>query len=428
MKKLLLVTSAIVAAGAFTSEAFAQAKPVTLSVGGYWGSYFVYNFGQENAGATVGNPLVEGGNNRRGRAFTSGGEIQFRGSTTLDNGLQVGAQIELEADVEQDQIDEAWIDFRGSFGRVILGKFDPVVRELTRSAPSAIRGGNNESFGINENGYIAHPQVIVGTAAAGVGAGSLGGNAGASFSTLQGFSGSDADKIYWLSPAFSGFQLSVSYMPKQIEYSSGGTTLNVTSAGNNFYTQSQAGGLGELIDVGLEYNGKLGDVGVSAAIAMETARPEGSLTLGNTVVGLQGRQYAGTASGVLTFGVFKVGGAVRYAQFDIGRLATGVALADGSRHSPDILNYEVGASYAMGQWLFAANHMGGQDETISNSLLGGHVNKRAYMLSSSYLLGPGVVATGGLVYEKYEYNSGIAAVNSFDNKGTTAIVGLGVGF
>jgi len=424
MKKLLLVTSAIVAAGAFTSEAFAQAKPVTLSVGGYWGSFFVYNFNQKDdvpvPTATV---PRSGGNDRRGRAFASTGEIQFKGSTTLDNGLQVGAQIELEADVDADQIDEAWIDFRGSFGRVILGKFDPVVRELTRSAPNAIRGGNTELVSINEQGFITHPQTAVG-AAGGLGA-NVGNNAGANFSTLGGFSTSDGDKIYWMSPTFSGFNLSVSYMPRAIEY-------NTTGGAPSLFAQTQGAGLADFIDVGLEYNGKLGDVGVSAAIAVQTAKPEGSLVFGGTAaataVVADGQQFAGTASGILTFGDFKVGGALRYAPYNIKSTnVAGAALAAGSRDKLDIIVWEAGASYDLGAWRFAATVTGGSDETLSNSLLGGEVEKRAYMLSTSYLLGPGVAAIGGLIYEKFDYKSGTAAV-SVDNKGTTAIVGLGVGF
>src|SRR5690606_12872128 len=159
-------------------------------------------------------------------------------------------------------------------------------------------------------------------------------------------------------------------MPKAIEYSA---TAAVAMA------QPQVGGgLGDYVDAGVEYNGKLGDVGISAALAMETASAEGPVTIAGTAVGLDGRQYAGTASGVRTFGPVKLGGAVRYAQFDISELSTGAALAAGSRNSPDIFVYEVGVNYTMGPWVVAALTSGGKDETRSNSLAGGDISKRAY--------------------------------------------------
>ena len=48
-------------------------------------------------------------------------EIWFLPSITLDNGIKIGANIQLEGNTGGDQIDESFLFIKGSFGEVLLG-------------------------------------------------------------------------------------------------------------------------------------------------------------------------------------------------------------------------------------------------------------------------------------------------------------------
>ena len=65
------------------------------------------------------------------------GEIHFEPKITLDNGLTIGANVQLEAgpDALTDTIDEAFVFLRGSFGEVIIGDRNSAGYEMTKFAP-----------------------------------------------------------------------------------------------------------------------------------------------------------------------------------------------------------------------------------------------------------------------------------------------------
>ena len=83
-------------------------------------------------------------------ACSQDAEIHFTGSTVLDNGLEVGARIELTGEDDADsQIDESWIYFSGGFGEVRMGSLDDALalhvrvpagrdRELFRLLPQPV--------------------------------------------------------------------------------------------------------------------------------------------------------------------------------------------------------------------------------------------------------------------------------------------------
>ena len=81
MKKILFASSALVAvAAAGTAQA---SEPIQLEVGGYmeqWAGVADQDVGESK------------------NAFQSDAEVHFSGKTTLDNGIEVGAKIELEGE------------------------------------------------------------------------------------------------------------------------------------------------------------------------------------------------------------------------------------------------------------------------------------------------------------------------------------------
>lgn len=98
MKKILLGSTALLALS-LTGTAQAAEK-IKLGVSGYM--WQEIGISDSRAGQTTVN-------------LVSNTEVHFKGSTTLDNGLEIGADIQLEGNSQAaDQIDEsyAWIESR----------------------------------------------------------------------------------------------------------------------------------------------------------------------------------------------------------------------------------------------------------------------------------------------------------------------------
>jgi predicted porin len=185
MKKVLLGTSALLGAGLVASPAFA-ADGIKLSVGGFFKTAYMVNFDDDSEG--------EPGNERNTDGFFSDSEIYFRGSTVLDNGLEVGARVELEGETDGDQIDEAWIFFSGGFGEIHIGSEDEALANNCILPPGGT--GNFSAFSPNQWGANT---LTSNTACTGVD----------SFSPDRG----DAQKILYVTPSFAGFQVALSYTP-----------------------------------------------------------------------------------------------------------------------------------------------------------------------------------------------------------------------
>src|SRR5262245_839351 len=109
MKRVaLLGSTALFGAGMMANTAMA-ADGIKLGVGGFFRTAYMATFDDDSEG--------EPGNERNTDGVFSDAEIHFNGSTVLDNGLEVGARVELEGEDNSgeggDQIDEAWIYFSG---------------------------------------------------------------------------------------------------------------------------------------------------------------------------------------------------------------------------------------------------------------------------------------------------------------------------
>ena len=106
MKRVaLLGSTALFGAGMMANTAMA-ADGIKLGVGGFFRTAYMATFDDDSEG--------EPGNERNTDGVFCDAEIHFTGSTVLDNGLEVGARVELEGettstDGDGDQIDEAWI-------------------------------------------------------------------------------------------------------------------------------------------------------------------------------------------------------------------------------------------------------------------------------------------------------------------------------
>ncbi|MEZ5830784.1 MAG: porin [Dongiaceae bacterium] len=179
MKKVLLGTTALLGAGLVASPAFA-ADGIKLGLGGFFKTAYMATFDDDSEG--------EAGNEHNTDGFFSDAEVHFTGSTVLDNGLEIGARIELEGENANDQIDEAWVYFSGGFGEVRIGSQDDALGKLCLLPPGGT--ANFSAFSPSE----------------------WGANTLTTNSACSGVAG-DAQKILYISPSFAGFQLGISYTP-----------------------------------------------------------------------------------------------------------------------------------------------------------------------------------------------------------------------
>ena len=175
MKKILLGTTALVSAGLLAQQAQADAS-VTGS-------------------ATVG-MYVAGGSSikdQTGLKFEQDAGVTFDGSTTLDNGLDVGFSLSTESSKQ------TVINVEGGFGKIALGYAHSAAKQGQKKGPWV-----NGFFSAN-SGSITQREINSGPAKAGMGLV----NAGTGLNEVAG----ESNSIMYFSPAFSGFSFSVSYTP-----------------------------------------------------------------------------------------------------------------------------------------------------------------------------------------------------------------------
>ena len=191
MKCLLRTTTALVSV-AVTADPTAAAEPIRLAVGGFFREAYMVNFDDDGEG--------ELGNERNTDGLFNDAEIFFMGMTTLDNGLTVGARVELEGeDNAGDQIDEAWIHFMGGFGEVRIGSTDEALVGACILPP----GGTDNFSAFSPNQWAANVSPFA------PGFPALTSNA----VCIGVDDREDAQKIVYMTPVFGGFQLRLSYTP-----------------------------------------------------------------------------------------------------------------------------------------------------------------------------------------------------------------------
>ncbi len=187
MRKVLLGTTALVAAGFVASAATADemmAEPVSVGIGGY------YRVAIGNVDGSDGMGEPEQNNHRT--AFGEDTELNIGGSTTLDNGMTAGVSINLEASRGGNAgagADEAHVFFEGAFGRIQMGNIESARQQKVTFAP---QGTSN--FGVNTPFFTFA--------------------AGSWLATYDdGLGNEDSMKLVYTTPSFNGFQLGLSYAP-----------------------------------------------------------------------------------------------------------------------------------------------------------------------------------------------------------------------
>ena len=233
MKKQLLSTTALVAAGVITTTGAASAQapassPIHVTVGGYVYQFFSYTSQKDRNGGSSTSPATT---TQRPVHFqtNSDSEIWFQGKTTLANGISVAIRVELEANTESDQIDESFATIEGRFGRIEIGSTDNANFKMGIHAPEALQGVTVAGQNYHVGRVVANPtrQAILDSPFS---------------NTRPRLFDNDSEKISYYTPRFEGFQLGFSYIPELtqdragnvVRYESGVTYNRGIAFGVNF--------------------------------------------------------------------------------------------------------------------------------------------------------------------------------------------------
>ncbi|WP_412777728.1 porin [Thalassospira lucentensis] len=356
MKKILFASSALVAVVAAGS---AQAsEPIKLEVGGYmeqWAGIADQDVGE------------------RKNAFQSDTEIHFKGSTTLDNGIEIGAVVELEGETSSDQVDEQYLYVNGGFGQIRLGKDDSAADSMGITAPSVGPVGVNDGDMSNwVDAYL--------------------------IDTVR--SSGDQNRATYYTPVLGGFRAGVSFADDSGK--NGSFDGDVTDGSIGGYHGDTAGDGMNIVSAGLEYNNDFGGWSLGLSAVGENAGEGNWYGLGTNV----------------GFGNFTVGGSYGHTEDDYGLNERDGGFGDGV----ELDAFDFGVSYAMDAAAISLTY--GYEE------VDGEGDISAVDLGLAYTLGAGVTWKSSVFWFDQEADSTNTGATDLDgdNDGYGVVTGLALAF
>jgi hypothetical protein len=279
MRKLLLTSSALVAAASISSYAVAD---VSVSGGFEW----AYK------------STSSGVNTTDGDSFVQDNEIVISFSNKTDSGLTVGGKFEMDVGAANATTDESVMTISGGFGKLQLGQEDSA----------------NEIFGIGEHDLIDEDLSAAPT--------------GSSIVTNAGESGStDNNKLTYITPAMGGFQAGYSVMDsgtavQSTDQTAMGFSYTMPMAGGSLqvkYNKQSTDGTAALETEGSNYGAKLTMGAASIILA------HGDSTIGGGSSQTDDREANGLSISYNLGGGVKVGASTMEATDDKDKTAAGVA-------------------------------------------------------------------------------------------------------
>jgi outer membrane protein OmpU len=353
MKKSLLATTAIAAVAVVGVASSAAAEGFEAKINGYMEQYFGYS---DSSNAAV----------SRADQFAQNSDAEFyvSGKQTLDNGLTVGFQIEVEGEVAG--IDEQYAYIEGGFGKLIAGAENP-AGYLMHLAVKSNGVGVEENDGTNV--WIA-------------------GSAGGAAARTNMHSGAidDRNTITYLSPKVNGIQIGASYTPTM--------TTDAIQPGGTTGTQRRNDGVrDDGWSLGASYAGAFtGDVSVKLS-AGYTDGGQDDAVAGDLTVFTAGIQVG--------FGGFTVSGAYGSENDDAA--------------GEDYNNFAASLAYNAGPMGVSAVYLTSKDDQ-------GNDKQDQFELGASYAMGPGVKAQAS-IYVAERTDGGNKAAD-----GVAAVAGIRLDF
>jgi outer membrane protein OmpU len=394
MKKILVASTALVAAGMITAGSASASEKIKLNLGGYSKWWVVGAWQDDSFEASQG---ANGQGDANSVDVKGDNEIWFSGSTKLDNGLEVGINIELEAggntdtaggqNTTGDVIDKSYVYISGGFGKVIVGTESNGTVLLHTMAPEA--AGNSGADGILTGGLAIAQPTNVGTKV-----------------TTEIDTDAEADKITYVAPTFYGLTVGATYVP------------NAGEDNQRVYGGAAASGAAgvqanEIYGVGAMYAGKVFDVGVKASAGWVTYDIAQATSRSN--------EYAfGTQ---LSYAGFTLGGSYRMVRENASGGVNSVA--NGNSASGD--TWDIGLTYETGPWTVGAFYLNSQangDMTVR-----GDDEFTVYQISGKYNMGAGVDLLATIGHAEYDDESAKASnADANHNEGWAVMTGLSLQF
>jgi len=366
MKKILFGTTALVAAGMVVGAASAAEK-MKVGVSGYQQLYLMYGSQADNAG--------EPAANLRNHGMIKEGEVHFKASTTMDNGIKIGWESELEAESNGSARtnDENWIWLSGDFGTVHIGGIWGPSLLMSHNAPGGAPGWGDFA-------NLA-PASAPGNSTVG------GPNSFAAFTFKD-------SKISYYSPVIGpGLKVGLSYTPEL------GSTQN---GGQGFTADNGAGDFGTTYEAALELNTKIGKGSLGAYAVYVKSKLE-------TVTAGAEDRIAWALGANLGMGAWSVGAGYKTDN-------------EGVTADSDEKHYGVGGAYSMGPVKYALNYVAGTDENGGGALADDVTFLQASM---AYSWGPGVTLGAGVQNTKWEDGGN---VTNDENNATVVFMGTALSF
>jgi len=279
-------------------------------------------------------------------------EIHFTGSTTTDNGLTFGVNVQLEAESGGDQIDEAYLFTRGGFGEILLGSENGAAYAMHygfNSVGATLNSGDLQDWIVGTDFFLT--------------------------GTYQGFRNRDNDsqKIRWISPRIAGFQIGADYSPEARQDSDSFPTE----------TKNHRNAEEQVYSLGVNYDNTFGEVQLRLSGGFQGIG-DGNLVSGET-------PYTYGFGALLNVGSFELGASGTH-ENDVatstvpGTVGFDRTVIGGSLvHREGLKAYSVAAAYGWSEF-----NTGGDDEQFSVEL------------GTRYIIGPGVSVAASLYYADRE--------------------------
>jgi len=235
---------------------------IDLSLGGYfWSAFYILDGDKTFAEQSVSGAIVEANDMQ----LQEDAEIHFKAKTILNSGVEIGAQVQLEASSQSDQIDEHYVYIKGDWGKLIIGAEDSAADALQVYAPRFLGWKTYDNrwktwHRLSEYEDPRHDRIT-----------------------------GDANKLTYFTPRANGLQVGLSFTPDNENKTGKGTRL--TSVAN---AEQQ-----DILSVGLNYKYKNENMSMRASLTGEQGDAGGR--------GAQERsEYALGLS--ITSGKFTIGG------------------------------------------------------------------------------------------------------------------------
>jgi hypothetical protein len=347
-------------------------------------------------------------------------EICFIGQTTLDNGLTIALNVQLEANSETDQIDETYIVLQGpSFGQAIIGD--------ENNAPYLMHVWPPDGGVSLDEGDLCNIDAWV--------------NTGVSYfeaplcTTNLRMTDNDSGKFSYITPRFAGLQAGLSFIPQA---EAGGDDNNGAS-----FVRSGVGSGTQISAARNRYaNGWAGGVNYTQPFdGWGVQFQSGALWFPRGKVQPVGRNGSDlllyNASAQVTVGSFSVGGAYLKApnKYAVDRNVTnlnGIA-GQNATYSSGGWSYALGAAYEFGPYKVGVGYMYGQGYGLVSASgpaaavnTGNDQSLEQAVVSGTWTMGPGIRLVGGVF--AFDLETDTPGVTGYNSKGIGAATGLKLAF